>query len=181
VIAAADIDVVAIDKNASHIRNAERFGFKVYYGDASRLDTLMTAGAEKARAVILCMDDRAAVSRAIAALRQRFPNLYIIAVAHDRMHEIELRKLAPDKIVRETLESSLLVARRALAHMGHEEGVIDDFIEQFRKRDRERLLQQMDYGPEAAKDLLHRKFESPGRSAQPSASIRSMSSSESPK
>jgi monovalent cation:proton antiporter-2 (CPA2) family protein len=181
VIAAADIDVVAIDKNASHIRNAERFGFKVYYGDASRLDTLITAGAENARAVILCMDDRAAVSHAIAALRQRFPNLYIIAVAHDRMHEIELRKLAPDKIVRETLESSLLVARRALAHMGHEEGVIDDFIEQFRKRDRERLLQQMDYGPEAAKDLLHRKFESPGRSAQPSASIRSMSSSESPK
>ncbi len=159
VISAAAIDVIAIDKNPSHIRNAERFGFKVYYGDAARLDTLTTAGAADARAVIFCMDDRDAVNHAVAALRQRFPNLYIVAVAHDRLHEIELRKLAPSKIVRETLESSLLVARRALDHMGFPSGVIDDFVEQFRKLDRERLLAQIDYGPEAAKDLLHRKFE----------------------
>lgn len=159
VISAADVDVVAIDKNPSHIRNAERFGFKVYYGDASRLDTLTTAGAADALAVILCMDDRDAVNHAAAALRQRHPALFIIAVAHDRMHEIELRKLAPNKVVRETLESSLAVARRALAHIGYDDGVIEDYVEQFRKRDRERLLAQMDYGPEAAKDLLHRKFE----------------------
>jgi monovalent cation:proton antiporter-2 (CPA2) family protein len=159
VISAADVDVVAIDKNPSHIRNAQRFGFKVYYGDASRLDTLMTAGAGDARAVIFCMDDRAAVNHAIAALRQRIPDLHIIAVAHDRMHEIELRKLQPDSIVRETLESSLLVARKALAEMGFGPETIEDFIEQFRKRDRERLLAQMDYGPEAARDLVHRKFE----------------------
>ncbi len=159
VIAAADVDVVAIDKNPSHIRNAERFGFKVFYGDAARLDTLVTAGAADARAVILCMDDRNAVNHSAAALRQRFPNLHIIAVAHDRMHEIELRKLAPNKVVRETLESSLLVARRALAHIGFDNDVIDDFVEQFRKLDRERLLAQIDYGPEASKHLLHAKFE----------------------
>jgi monovalent cation:proton antiporter-2 (CPA2) family protein len=159
VIGASGIDVVAIDKSPSHIRNAERFGFKVYYGDASRLDTLLTAGAADARAVIFCMDDREAVNRAVEALRQRLPNAFILAVAHDRMHEIDLRPIGPDVIVRETLESSLLIARKALEKLDFPDELIADFIEQFRKRDRERLLAQMDYGPDAAKDLMHARFE----------------------
>lgn len=159
VISAAGVDVVAIDKSPSHIRNAERFGFKVYYGDASRLDTLLTAGAADARAVVFTMDDREAVNRAVEALRQRLPNVFILAVAHDRLHEIDLRPIGPDVIVRETLESSLLIARKTLEQMDFSPGLIEDFIEQFRKRDRERLLAQMDYGPEAAKDLMHAKFE----------------------
>lgn len=159
VVSAADIDVVAIDNNASHIRNAERFGFKVYYGDASRLDLLITAGAADARAVIFTIDDRAAVNHAVAALRQRLPNAYILAVAHDRLHEIDLRKAEPDVIVRETLESSLLLARKTLAHLKFSDEIIDDFIEQFRKLDRERLLAQADYGPEAGREFMHRKFE----------------------
>lgn len=158
-VSAADIDVVAIDNNASHIRNAERFGFKVYYGDASRLDLLITAGAADARAVIFTIDDRAAVNHAVAALRQRLPNAYILAVAHDRLHEIDLRKAEPDVIVRETLESSLLLARKTLAHLKFSDEIIDDFIEQFRKLDRERLLAQADYGPEAGREFMHRKFE----------------------
>ncbi len=162
VVSAANIDVIAIDKSPSHIRNAERFGFKVYYGDASRLDTLLTAGAADARAVIFCMDDREAVKRAIEALRQRLPNAFILAVAHDRLHEIDLRPIGPDVIVRETLESSLLIARKALEKLDFPSELIDDFIEQFRKRDRERLLAQMDYGPDAAKDLMHEKFERGG-------------------
>lgn len=159
VINASGIEVVAIDKSPSHIRNAERFGFKVYYGDASRLDTLLTAGAADARAVIFTIDDREAVNRAVEALRQRLPNAFILAVAHDRLHEIDLRPLGPDVIVRETMESSLLIARKALEELDFSAELIDDFIEQFRKRDRERLLAQMDYGPEAAKDLMHAKFE----------------------
>ncbi len=159
VVSASGVDVVAIDKSPSHIRNAERFGFKVYYGDASRLDTLLTAGAADARAVIFTMDDPGAVNRAVEALRQRLPNAFILAVAHDRLHEIDLRPLSPDVIVRETMESSLLIARRALEQLDFTDQLIEDFIEQFRKRDRERLLAQMDYGPEAAKDLMHAKFE----------------------
>lgn len=159
VISAADIDVVAIDKSALHIRNAERLGFKVYYGDASRLDILMSAGAADARAVIFCMDDRAAVNHAVAAVRQSLPNAFILAVAHDRLHEIALQPIGPDVIVRETLESSLLIARKTLAQLNFSDSVIDDFIEQFRKSDRERLLAQMDEGPEAGQHLMHRKFE----------------------
>lgn len=161
VLGNSGVEVTAIDRNPSHIRNAQLYGYKVYYGDGARLDTLITAGALDARAVILCMDDPASVNAAAAGLRERSPNLLIIAAAHDRMHEIELRPLGPDVIVRETLESSLKMAREALSRMGYADALIEDFLEQFRARDRERLLAQMDYGPEAAKELLQKKYERP--------------------
>lgn len=159
VIAAADIDVVAIDKDPDHIRNAERFGFKVYYGDARRMDVLVAAGVDSAAAVIITIDDRAAANQTVEALRERLPNAYILVVAHDRLHEIALRPLEPDVIVRETLESSILLARTALSKLNFSEELIDDFIAQFRKRDRERLLAQMDFGPEAGREMMHAKFD----------------------
>ncbi len=155
------VQVTAIDRNPAHIRNAERFGFKVYYGDGARLDILLTAGAENARAVILCMDDRAAVNHAVKVLRERLPKLTILAVAHDRLHEIDLQPLGADVVVRETLESSLLIARETLERLGFDDPTIDDFVEQFRKVDRERLLAQRDYGPEAGSEFLHSRYQSP--------------------
>lgn len=156
------MEIVAIDRNPRHIRNAERFGFKVYYGDGARLDMLMNAGAADAKAIILCMDDPESVNHAAMILREKLPNSTIIACAHDRIHEIELRKLDPDVIVRETLESSLLIAREALSRMGLEHDIIEDYIQQFRKLDRERLLAQIDEGPEAGKHLIHQRFRSQG-------------------
>ena len=150
--------ITAIDKDPAHIRNAERFGFKVYFGDASRLDILTTAGAKEAKAVILCMDDTNAVNHSIEALREICPKVPIFAVAHDRLHEIEMQPLGADVIVRETLESSLLIAREALAKLGHDDVMIEDIVQEFRKRDRERLLAQVDGGAEAGKDLLHKPF-----------------------
>ena len=166
VLSNSGVKVTAIDRSAAHIRNAERFGFKVYYGDASRIDILRTAGAEEARAVILCMDDPQSVNQAVEQLRAAYANLTIIAVAHDRMHEIELRPLGADVIVRETLESSLLIARETLARIGREDNEIEDYVEQFRKRDRERLLAQEDYGPEAGMELLHKRYDNPKERAK---------------
>ncbi len=159
VLSASGVKVTAIDKSASHIRNAERFGFKVYFGDAARLDILTTAGVADARAVILCMDDPESVNRATKQLRDAHANLTILSVAHDRMHEIELRPLGADVVVRETLESSLLIAREALTRIGHDENEIEGYVEQFRRRDRERLLAQVDYGPEAGMELIHALYE----------------------
>ncbi len=168
ILLSAGFDVTAIDSDPKHIQNAERFGFKVYYGDASRLDVLLTAGAEDAQAVILTMDEPGAVNHAVESLRARAPNAVIMAVAHDRTHEMDLRPLGPTYVVRETLESSLCLAREALRIVNTPDGLIDDFIEQFRARDRERLFAQMDYGPEAGMDLLHRDFETDKSSTQTS-------------
>ena len=158
VLSNSGVRVTAIDRDPSHIRNAERFGFKVYYGDGARLDLLNTAGAANARAVILCMDDPPSVNRAVEQLRHSYPNLTVLAVAHDRMHEIELQPLEPDVIVRETLESSLLIARETLERMGFEEHTIEDYVEQFRAMDRERLLAQRDDGPEAGMEFIHSRY-----------------------
>lgn len=160
VLTSSGVRVTAIDRNPDHIRNAERFGFKVFYGDGGRLDTLLTAGVLDARGVVLTMDDQPAVNRAVESLKERVPGVPVFVVAHDRMHEIALRPLGPDVIVRETLESSLLLAREALKTLGYADGLVEEFIEEFRKRDRERLLAQADYGAEAGRDLLHRKFQS---------------------
>ncbi|MEL7489117.1 MAG: monovalent cation:proton antiporter-2 (CPA2) family protein [Pseudomonadota bacterium] len=150
--------ITAIDKDPQHILNARRFGFKVYFGDASRLDTLKTAGAKEATAVILCMDDTHAVNHAIESVREICPNQLILAVAHDRIHEIEMQPLGADVIVRETMESSLLIAREALGRLGQDNATIDDIIQEFRTRDRERLLAQVDQGDEAGMELLHKPY-----------------------
>ncbi|NNL88101.1 MAG: potassium transporter TrkA [Marinicaulis sp.] len=163
VLNSSGADVTAIDKDPGHIRNAQRFGFKVYFGDASRLDILLTAGALEAKAIIFCMDDTKAVNQAVTAMRERCPQAVIIAVAHDRVHEIELRPLGADFIVRETMESSLLAAREALSRMGHDSATIEDYVQQFRKLDRERLLAQVDAGPEAGMEFLHKPFVQPER------------------
>ena len=162
VLMPAGINVTAIDHNPRHIRNAERFGFKIYYGDASRLDVLMTGGLDDASALILTMDDPSAVNHAVEAARLRRPNLPIMALAHDRMHEIELRPLDATFVVRETLESSLLLARSTLTELKVADPLIEDYIAQFRTRDRERLLAQIEEGPEAGADLMHRKFDQLG-------------------
>ena len=98
-------------------------------------------------------------------LRARLPNATILAVAHDRVHEIELRPLEPSFIVRETMESSLLLAREALESVNTPETLIDDYIEQFRVRDRERLFAQIDEGPEAHKEIMHQSFSKPEASS----------------
>jgi monovalent cation:proton antiporter-2 (CPA2) family protein len=155
------VKVTAIDRNPDHIRNAERFGFKVYYGDGGRFDTLFTAGILECRGVILTMDDRDAVNRAVEGVRAWSPGLPVFVVAHDRLHEIAVRPLGPDVVVRETLESSLLMAREVLRKLAFADAVIDDYIEEFRRRDRERLLAQIDEGPEAGAHLIHQPFGAP--------------------
>ncbi len=166
VLGNAGVEIIAIDRNPGHIRNAERFGFKVYYGDGSRLDILEAAGAADARAIILCMDHPPSVNLSVTVLREKLPNANILAVAHDRLHEIELRKLGPDVIVRETLESSILIAREALLSMGLDPSEVEDSIQGFRKLDRERLLAQVDHGIDAGRPLLRQLYtrrDSPGK------------------
>ncbi len=158
VLKASGVSVIALDRNPEHIRTAQRLGYEVYFGDGARLDTLLAAGAAEAKEIILCIDDAEATNHAVAALKARLPSVPLLVVAHDRLHEIALQPLEPDLIVRETLESSLLVARDALKRLGFSQDTIDDYVAQFRAFDRERLLAQMDAGPEAGRDALHRRF-----------------------
>jgi len=161
VLKSSGVAVTALDRNSAHVANARRLGYDVYFGDGARLDTLAAAGAADARAIVLCIDDQEATNAAIEAAKARWPAVPVLVVAHDRMHEIALKPLEPDFIVRETLESSLAVAREALRRLGFADAEVEDLVFRFRSIDRERLLAQIDGGPEAGSPFLRRRFDDP--------------------
>ncbi|MGF1476859.1 MAG: monovalent cation:proton antiporter-2 (CPA2) family protein [Geminicoccaceae bacterium] len=112
------VATVVLDQDVSQIDQLRRFGMKVFYGDASRLDLLIAAGAERAKLVVLAMDDADRVTEAAKSLKQRFPELTVMARAYDRRHAFELLQLDVDLIVRETFGSALDLGQEALKALG---------------------------------------------------------------
>lgn len=139
------ISMTLIDNNPRHIRFAETFGSKVFFGDARRLDTLAAAGAENARAIFLCINDRDGARLAVERIRARFPKLAVFASAYDRFAMIELQKAGAHVIEREVFESAVSLTRSALEHFG-EGDMAEDLIEEFRRQDAELLRLQAEFG-----------------------------------
>ena len=95
-----------------------RFGNKVYYGDATRLELLESAKTGDAKLFVLAIDDVEASVKCAALVRRHFPNLPILARARNRVHHFRLRDMGIDAIYRETFPSSLEVAHTALLRLG---------------------------------------------------------------
>ncbi len=108
------IEPTILDDDPDHVEQTRRFGFRVFYGDATRLDLLEAAGAASADLIVLTLDDAAATTRLARTVRQHFPKLRIVARAHDMRHMFELRDLGVDIIERETFQSALLLGEAAL-------------------------------------------------------------------
>jgi voltage-gated potassium channel Kch len=113
-----DFKVVLLDSSIEQIELIRRFGWRVHYGDASRLDLLRTAGADKAKLLLIAIDDRDKALEMAEAARQAFPNLKIIARAYDRPHAYELLARGVDGAERETYEGALNFGRHALERLG---------------------------------------------------------------
>ncbi|MBB1472144.1 cation:proton antiporter [Luteimonas sp. MC1782] len=114
---ARDIDVTIIDSDVDMIRNAAGFGFKVYYGDGTRLDVLRASGAGSARAIAVCVDDKDAADRIAALARSAFPQARLLVRAYDRVHALQLAIAGVDYSVRETFESAVLFGEAALRQL----------------------------------------------------------------
>jgi Kef-type K+ transport system membrane component KefB/voltage-gated potassium channel Kch len=156
-------DVTLIDNSPRRIRMAATFGNQVYYGDASRLDVLRSAGGESADIIFLCIDDRDGARDAVSRIRERFPDAAIFADTYDRFSEWELREAGATDVVRETFESAVELARRGLHHLGDAD-VAEELIEEFRRRDAELARLQNEYGAHAGLEKLREKYslEAPG-------------------
>ncbi|MFO7853899.1 MAG: monovalent cation:proton antiporter-2 (CPA2) family protein [Paracoccaceae bacterium] len=156
-------DVTLIDNAPRRIRMAATFGNQVYYGDATRLDVLRSAGAEAADIVFLCIDDRDGARDAVERIRERFPKTAIFADTYDRFSEWELRQAGAHDVVRETFESAIELARRGLRHLGDGDAA-EELIEEFRRRDAELARLQNEYGAHAGLAKLREKYslEAPG-------------------
>jgi monovalent cation:proton antiporter-2 (CPA2) family protein len=115
---ANNFKVVLLESSIEQIEILRRFGWRVHYGDASRIDLLRTAGAEKAKLLLVAIDDRDKASEMVEAARQAFPHITILARAFDRRHAYELLKTPGVTVERETFESALNYGRKALLKLG---------------------------------------------------------------
>jgi CPA2 family monovalent cation:H+ antiporter-2 len=93
-------------------------GFEVYYGDATRLDLLQSAGAEKAKILIAAIDDIATNQELIQTVKKHFPHIQIMARARNRMDAYELLEMGVKHIYRETLYTSIFLAIDVLKESG---------------------------------------------------------------
>jgi glutathione-regulated potassium-efflux system ancillary protein KefC/glutathione-regulated potassium-efflux system protein KefB len=134
---ANNFKVVLLENSIEQIEILRRFGWRVHYGDASRVDLLRTAGAEKARLLLVAIDDRDKAVEMVEGARAAFPHLAIFARAFDRRHAYELIKTPGVEVERETFESALNYGRRALLKLGLSERRASRAAGLFREQDAE--------------------------------------------
>ncbi len=132
VLLAQGIPATVLDHSVDILEVARTFGYRVYYGDATRLDLLRMAGAAQARVLVLAVDAPGPSLKIATLAREHFPHLKIVARARDLTHWNELRDLGVTQVQRELFESSLASARSVLEHMGLEEAEADALVVRFR-------------------------------------------------
>ena len=106
-----------LDDDPDHVEQSRKFGFRVFYGDATRLDLLHAAGADTADFLIITLDDPDGITRLAQIARTHFPKLRVIARAHDMRHLFALRDLGVEFIERETWLSALRLGEIAVAEV----------------------------------------------------------------
>jgi len=153
-IAKGQHSISIIDNDVEMIRVAQTFGFKIYYGDGTRLDILRAAGAGTADLILVCVDKKEAATRIVELVKSEFPLAKVFARSFDRGHSLELVKAGVDYQLRELFESSLEFGAETLRELGVDTMEVDEIIEKVRENDRQRFSQQMVGGIMAGRDLL---------------------------
>ena len=147
VLLAAGIKPTVIDHDADTVDMARRFGFKVYFGDATQPDLLHAAGVAQARAVVVAMDDAAQVNRLVHTLHGIHPGLPVVARARDALHAMELADAQAHHVEREVFEGSLRSARATLELLGFDRFHARQMADNFRRHSNRFL--------HAARDIRH--------------------------
>jgi glutathione-regulated potassium-efflux system ancillary protein KefC len=119
---AQGLAATVLDHDADMIEAARSFGYKVFYGDATRLDLLRTAGAAQAKVLVIAVDDAEQSLAIVRLASEHFPQLEIVARARDVTHWNELRDLGVTRVEREVFESSLRSGRTVLEVLGYPAG-----------------------------------------------------------
>ena len=136
------IPFTALEANVTQVDFVRRFGNKVYYGDASRLELLQSAGAARAEVFVLAIDDIEASVRTADLVRKHFPHLKILARARNRQHALRLMDMGVRYLIRETYLSSLDLAQHTLEALGIARAEAVENIKRFDAHDRKTLQSQ---------------------------------------
>jgi len=165
---ARGIDITLIESDVDMIRAASTFGFKVYYGDGTRLDVLRASGAGTAEAILVCVDKPEAADRIVALCKAEFPLAKLFVRAFDRGHVHRLIKAGVDYQVREVFESALTFSQAVLRELGASDMEVAETIEEVRERDAQRIELELAGGLEAGRALIRGNAETP----QPTPFVR---------
>ncbi|MCG6265483.1 glutathione-regulated potassium-efflux system protein KefB [Vibrio vulnificus] len=112
------IKVTVLESDASQIKLLRKYGYKVFYGDATQLDLLRAAGAEKAEALVICTDSPDHVMNIVELCQQHFPKLKVLARARSRVEAYQLLSHGVSSYSRETFLGALDLGRQTLVEIG---------------------------------------------------------------
>lgn len=132
----------ALEIDSSQVDVVRRYGSKVYFGDACRIDLLRAAGADRAELFVLAIDDIESSVKVAETVIGHFPNLKIVARARNRRHAHRLMDLGITHIFRETLLSSLAMSGRVLEMLGFDAEEVRRIVDTFGQRDKRLLDEQ---------------------------------------
>ncbi len=141
ILRAKRLPFTALDISAEQVDFVKKYGSKVFYGDASRSEILAAAGADKARALVLAIDDVEASMRTAEVLKQHFPRLPVYARARNRVHAHRLLDMGVKVVHRETFGSAIEMSGDVLRGLGQPEREVKSAMSMFRAHDERRLFE----------------------------------------
>ncbi|ACY57077.1 proton antiporter-2 family protein [Yersinia pestis PY-54] len=110
--------ITVLERDVSAVSMMRKYGYKVYYGDATELELLRAAGAEKAKAIVITCNEPEDTMALVHLCQQHFPNLHILARARGRVEAHELLQNGVKDFTRETFSSALELGRKTLLELG---------------------------------------------------------------
>lgn len=155
ILLASGVRLTVIDKDPVRIRDAQRYGFKVFFGEGTRLDTLRHSGGGDVDAIMVCIDDRKAATQIVKLAQSQFPQARLLVRSYDREHAVELIRAGVDFQIRETVESAYLMGAEGLRALGYAPADVDEAASDIRQRDAERLSEQVQGDSMSGLDRIH--------------------------
>ncbi len=172
ILLARGIDVTIIDSSPDMIRSAARFGFKIFYGDGTRLDVLRTAGAGSAKLIAVAVDKKDTANRIVELAKAEFPLAELYVRSFDRAHTLELYAEGVAYEIRETFESAIRFGEASLRGLGASADEAAAVAADIRRRDLERLEIQKVEGITGGRDRLIRQGPTPTPLTEPKRESR---------
>ncbi len=155
ILNAAGLSYIAIDMDQKRIKSARAQGFPVFFGDACNVKVLRSAGAERAKMIVIALDKATNIDKMIPLIRQHYPDLPIHTRAVDRQHCANLISQGVTSTVSETLEISLRLTEEVLSDSGIKRRIIKKVINEFKEDYYQDVVQKMTENKVVMGELRH--------------------------
>ncbi|MBE9532601.1 MAG: cation:proton antiporter [Proteobacteria bacterium] len=156
ILSAADVPYVAIDMSQVRVQAARAQGFPVFYGDACNMKLLKSIGIERARMLVVALDDPEHFDRMVPLIRQGYPNIPIHVRAKDRQHCADLTQQGASSTVSETLETSLRLTEEVLLGSGVDASEAQKLVNEFRQEYYSGVVQKVTENTVVMGELRHK-------------------------